>query len=84
LSKQTLSKIEEGEGNPTVDTLAQLGAALDMPARRLLTEWGTPVFVQRNDDAEWSVGTPRVGTDTRRDIRFGLRKDAGIADGAKR
>ena len=56
LSKQTLSKIEQGEGNPTVETLAQLGAALDMPARRLLTEWGTPVFVQRNDEAEWSDG----------------------------
>jgi transcriptional regulator with XRE-family HTH domain len=56
LSKQTLSKIELGEGNPTVETLAQLGAALAMPARRLLTEWGTPVFVQRNDEAEWSDG----------------------------
>jgi transcriptional regulator with XRE-family HTH domain len=57
LSKQTLSKIELGEGNPTVETLGQLGAALDMPARRLLTEWGTPVFVQRNDEAEWSEGS---------------------------
>jgi transcriptional regulator with XRE-family HTH domain len=56
LSKQTLSKIELGEGNPTVETLAQLGAALAMPARRLLTEWGTPVFVQRHDEAEWSDG----------------------------
>ncbi|MDP9166383.1 MAG: XRE family transcriptional regulator [Actinomycetota bacterium] len=56
LSKQTLSKIEHGEGNPTVETLAQLGTALDMPARRLLTEWGTPVFVQRNGEAEWSNG----------------------------
>jgi transcriptional regulator with XRE-family HTH domain len=56
LSKQTLSKIEQGEGNPTVETLAQLGAALAMPARRLLTEWGTPVFVQRHDEAEWSEG----------------------------
>lgn len=55
LSKQTLSKIEQGEGNPTVDTLAQLGAALDVSARRLLTEWGTPVFVQRLDAAEWTT-----------------------------
>nr|WP_278184938.1 XRE family transcriptional regulator [Mycobacterium talmoniae] len=51
LSKQTLSKIEQGLGNPTVETLAQIGAALDIPARRLLTEWGTPVFVQRADAA---------------------------------
>jgi transcriptional regulator with XRE-family HTH domain len=57
LSKQTLSKIEQGEGNPTVETLAQLGAALDLPARRLLTEWGTPVFVQRHDEGEWSEGS---------------------------
>ncbi|MFE9095769.1 helix-turn-helix domain-containing protein [Streptomyces sp. NPDC007264] len=54
LSKQTLSKIEQGVGNPTVETLALLGAALDMPARRLLTEWGTPVYVQRHDESEWS------------------------------
>lgn len=53
LSKQTLSKIENGEGNPTVETLALLGTALDMPARRLLTEWGTPVYVQRHDEGEW-------------------------------
>ncbi|MFI1865276.1 helix-turn-helix domain-containing protein [Streptomyces jumonjinensis] len=54
LSKQTLSKIEQGAGNPTIETLALLGAALDMPARRLLTEWGTPVYVQRHDEGEWS------------------------------
>ena len=54
LAKQTLSKIEQGTGNPTVETLAQLGAALDIPARRLLTEWGTPVFVQRSDDGAWN------------------------------
>jgi transcriptional regulator with XRE-family HTH domain len=54
LSKQTLSKIEQGSGNPTVETLALLGAALDVPARRLLTEWGTPVYVQRQHEAEWA------------------------------
>ncbi|WP_324785801.1 XRE family transcriptional regulator [Streptomyces sp. H51] len=54
LSKQTLSKIEQGSGNPTVETLSLLGAALDMPARRLLTEWGTPVYVQRHAEGEWS------------------------------
>jgi transcriptional regulator with XRE-family HTH domain len=53
LSKQTLSKIEQGVGNPTVETLSLLGAALDIPARRLLTEWGTPVFVQRQHEGEW-------------------------------
>lgn len=54
LSKQTLSKIEQGSGNPTVETLSLLGAALDVPARRLLTEWGTPVYVQRQDESEWA------------------------------
>jgi transcriptional regulator with XRE-family HTH domain len=54
LSKQTLSKIEQGLGNPTVETLALLGAGLDVPARRLLTEWGTPVYVQRRDEGEWA------------------------------
>jgi transcriptional regulator with XRE-family HTH domain len=38
LSKQTLSKIEQGAGNPTVETLSLLGAALGVPARRLLTD----------------------------------------------
>jgi transcriptional regulator with XRE-family HTH domain len=54
LSKQTLSVLENGGGNPTVDTLAALGAALDVPPRRLLTEWGSPVYVQRSDEAEWA------------------------------
>ena len=56
LSKQTLSKIEHGDGNPTVETLAQLGAALDLSARRLLTEWGTPVYVQRQAAEDWTSG----------------------------
>jgi DNA-binding XRE family transcriptional regulator len=56
LSKQTVSKIEQGSGNPTVETLAQLGAALDLPARRFLTEWGTPVYVQRHDEGSWVDG----------------------------
>ncbi|MFD5259177.1 helix-turn-helix domain-containing protein [Streptomyces bobili] len=57
LSKQTLSKIEQGVGNPTVETLAALGSALDVTARRLLTEWGTPVYVQRRDEGEWIDGS---------------------------
>ena len=53
LSKQTLSKVEQGVGNPTVETLAALSAALDISLRRLLTEWGTPVYVKRQDDEPW-------------------------------
>lgn len=59
LSKQTLSKVEQGVGNPTVETLTLLGAALDMPARRLLTEWGSPVFLQRGDEEVWTTGDGR-------------------------
>lgn len=54
LSKQTLSKLEQGIGNPTVETLSLLGAALDVSVRRLLTEWGTPVYTQRAPDGVWS------------------------------
>lgn len=56
VSKQTLSSIEHGTGNPTVETLGILSAALDIPIRRLLTEWGTPVFVQRATDGPWTRG----------------------------
>jgi len=59
LSKQTLSKIEMGAGNPTVETLAAVGAALDVSLRRLVTEWGTPVFVQRADQGEWAEAAGR-------------------------
>ncbi|EOM78542.1 helix-turn-helix domain-containing protein [Rhodococcus rhodnii] len=55
LSKQTLSKVEQGVGNPTVETLTLLGSALEIPARRLLTEWGSPVFVQRRAEDVWST-----------------------------
>lgn len=57
ISKQTLSKIEQGEGNPTVETLGALATALDLTTRRLLTQWGTPVFVQREVDSKWDQGT---------------------------
>ncbi len=54
LAKQTLSKLEMGNGNPTVETLAAVGSALDVSLRRLVTEWGTPVYVLRSDQGEWS------------------------------
>lgn len=54
VSKQTLSVIENGGGNPTVETLSALGSALDVTARRLLTEWGSPVYVQRAAEGDWT------------------------------
>lgn len=53
LSKQTLSSIEHGAGNPTVETLGILSAPLDVPIRRLLNEWGTPVYVSRATEGSW-------------------------------
>jgi transcriptional regulator with XRE-family HTH domain len=54
LAKQTLSTLEQAQGNPTVETLGLIADALDVTLRRLLTEWGTPVYVQRRDEAEWT------------------------------
>ena len=56
ISKQTLSKVEQGVGNPTIETMAALADALDVTTRRLLTQWGTPVFVQRQAEGEWEEG----------------------------
>src|SRR6201988_2616430 len=49
LANQDLSKMEQVTRNPKVETLALLGAALDRPARRLLTEGGPSVDIQRLD-----------------------------------
>ncbi|TMR89439.1 helix-turn-helix domain-containing protein [Nonomuraea basaltis] len=53
VSKQTLSKVEQGDGNPTVETLSALCKALDVALRQLLTEWGSAVYVQRLSDGQW-------------------------------
>lgn len=47
LSKQTLSTLEAGSGNPTIDTLAAVGEALGVSVRRLITEWGSSVLLAR-------------------------------------
>lgn len=64
LSKQTLSKIEQGVGNPTVETIDAIAEALDVPLRRLVTEWGTRVFVVRAGEGVWNdrngAGTTKV------------------------
>lgn len=55
ISKQTLSMLERGLGNPTVHTVDALASALDVAPRHLLAEWGTGVRVRRLDDL---VGYP--------------------------
>lgn len=69
LSKQTLSKIEQGEGNPTVGTLEAIGEALGLSFRRLVTEWGSKTSVSRAIDAVW-VRTP-VGEERNLDRIYG-------------
>ena len=54
LAKQTLANLESGTGNPTIETLLAVSHALGVGVTWLLTEWGTPVYVQRGPDAEWS------------------------------
>ena len=62
LSKQTLSKLESADSNPTVETLAAVSATLGVPFRRLVTEWGHPIFLRRAADSSW---TRRSGVDVR-------------------
>lgn len=59
LSKQTLSKIEQGTGNPTIESLGAIADALQLPLRRLVTEWGTPLLVQRAHEARWDGSGPQ-------------------------
>ncbi|CAN5193104.1 helix-turn-helix domain-containing protein [soil metagenome] len=56
LSKQTLSKVEQAIGNPTIGTLNAIALALGTSARALITEWGTGIRVQSAEAAEWSPG----------------------------
>ena len=51
LSKQTISAIEHGLGNPTVDTLERLAVVLDVSTRALLAEMGTETLVLRSNAA---------------------------------
>ena len=53
ISKQTLSKVEAGVGNPTVETLERIGQGLGVGVLRLLTEWGTQVHLSPAAGASW-------------------------------
>lgn len=53
LSKQTLSTIEQGTGNPRVDTLSAIAGALGVSLRRLLTEPDRLTLVARAQGASW-------------------------------
>ncbi|WP_340377847.1 XRE family transcriptional regulator [Streptomyces sp. SS7] len=53
LAKQTLSKLERGAGNPTVDTLFSISTALGVPVTRLVSERDQVMTVQRSADGVW-------------------------------
>ncbi|GAA4149894.1 XRE family transcriptional regulator [Actinomadura keratinilytica] len=53
LAKQTLSTIEQGSGNPTVDTLFSIASALGVPVTRLVAEREQVMVVQRGDEVVW-------------------------------
>jgi transcriptional regulator with XRE-family HTH domain len=54
LAKQTLSNLESGSGNPTVETLLAVARALGIGVSWLVTEWDSPVLVRRGSGAEWA------------------------------
>jgi transcriptional regulator with XRE-family HTH domain len=47
IAKSTLSQLEAGAGNPSVETLWALAVVLDVPFSRLVEPPGTPVHVLR-------------------------------------
>ncbi|MEU2777635.1 XRE family transcriptional regulator [Streptomyces sp. NPDC007162] len=53
LAKQTLSNLEQGTGNPTVDTLFSIATALGVPVTRLVAEREQVITVQRGDEVVW-------------------------------
>jgi transcriptional regulator with XRE-family HTH domain len=53
LAKQTLSNLEQGTGNPTVDTLFSIATALGVPVTRLVAEREQVITVQRRDEVVW-------------------------------
>lgn len=62
LAKQTLSNLEQGTGNPTVDTLFSIAHALGVPVTRLVAEREQVMTVQRADEVVWEQ---RGGYDSR-------------------
>ncbi|WP_396277196.1 helix-turn-helix domain-containing protein [Glutamicibacter creatinolyticus] len=60
ISKQTLSKIEAGQGNPTVGTLESIGSGLGVTLGAMLATYGSNAKLQRAGTQAWqdhAVGT---------------------------
>lgn len=69
LSKQTLSKVELGTGNPTIETMEAIATALDVSIRRLVTEWGTRVFLVKAGEGQEDKSS--IGESKLLDITYG-------------
>jgi transcriptional regulator with XRE-family HTH domain len=58
VAKATLSALEGGRGNPTIETLSAIAAALEIPMGDLITSSEpAPVTVVRNDEGTFVPGT---------------------------
>ena len=57
VSKGTLSALESGTGNPTVDTLGALADALGVTVEALISPEGSQARVMRSGEGEWVEGS---------------------------
>ncbi len=57
VSKGTLSALESGTGNPTVETLAALAGALDVKVEALVSAEGSQAQVMRSEEGAWVEGS---------------------------
>ena len=59
IAKSTLSQLESGNGNPSLETLWSLCVALDIPFARLLEpQQPTTQVIRRGEGTKWSPGRP--------------------------
>lgn len=57
VSKGTLSALESGTGNPTVETLDSLASTLGVTVEKLVADEGTRPQVMRAEQGEWVEGS---------------------------
>src|SRR3954470_2036961 len=71
VAKATLSALEGGRGNPTLETLSALAAALQIPMGDLITPGDpAPVTVVRSDEGTVGAGGSGSANDLRLIARF--------------
>lgn len=71
VAKATLSALEGGRGNPTLETLSALAAALEIPMGDLITAADPPpVTIVRSDEGTNGVGGDGLANDLRLIARF--------------